>query len=295
MADDPRVSMPTSEQSLICPACSTRLRVGVAEAPPTGFDCPDCSASLVLNKQDSGELSVSVADTPAPPVSQAMKPLPKLVAAGVTVVAAILVLVVALTGGSDESDVAADQVPQSESVAQTPESRPDEPPVTPLPDEDEVVTEPLPEPVIEVAVAEPEIDIRPPAADEPATRIPVDPAEEPEAADLADTPILPELSPDEPVDIQPILPPFADRIAITISSFDQSKPTPLSSVIEVVEQLTQVSINTDAVPVELLSKPVSFAVEEATPVEILSEAIRQSGLKIDVDEQAEALELVPAE
>ena len=285
--------MPTSEQlSLICPACSTRLRLSAADVPQSDFDCPDCSAPLLVNRAESGELSVSRADPDETPVSSTGLLLqPRLIAGVVTVAAAIGLIAISFSGEPEEAGAdwqrlsnEAPSVGEPGDIAQAP-SAPEQP-------TDETVPELLPEPSIELAVAEPEIEIRPPVGDDPASRIPADRVEQPETVDLDNTPILPELSPDERIDVQPILPPFTERIAISIPSFDQSKPTPLSSVIEVVEQLTLVSVETDAVPDELLSRPVSFTARDATPVDILKAAIRQTGLRIVVDEQAESINLV---
>lgn len=292
--------MPSLQQlSLICPACSTRLRLSPTNLPESAFDCPDCSTSLQLEKSESGDLRVQALDVIEAPAAGGSISRNQAFAIAATSIVAVTVLILGLSGDTDEAAGGAnDESPAIAAADETVES----PQLQPVDPDAGSLTEPTPD--IDVPPVEPGDAIAQRApADDPALRIPADDNGEPAvpanaelvppaaAGDSDDTPILPELDPGEPVVATPVQPAFETRVGIAIPSFDQTKPTSLASVIEIVEQLAQVSIDTAAVPVELQRKSVSFAVTDTTPLGILSEAARLAGLQVVVDD--EAIRLLP--
>lgn len=74
------------------------------------------------------------------------------------------------------------------------------------------------------------------------------------------------------------------RLKIPIQSFRVTEPLSVRKVVELVEQMCRVEVGTSSVADGKLDRRVTLILQETTPVEILSEAARKSGLRVIVDE-----------
>jgi predicted RNA-binding Zn-ribbon protein involved in translation (DUF1610 family) len=84
-----------------------------------------------------------------------------------------------------------------------------------------------------------------------------------------------------------------ERLGISIRRFRQTKPVPLRELIRTVEQMCRVRVDVSTASNEQLETPVTLSLTKTTPVAILTEAGRKSGLLAIVDE--DSVRLVPAE
>lgn len=76
----------------------------------------------------------------------------------------------------------------------------------------------------------------------------------------------------------------SQRLKIPVQSFRVTEPLSVRKVVQLVEQMCRVEVDTSAVMEGKLDRGVTFILQETTPVEILSEAARTSGLRVIVDE-----------
>lgn len=320
--------MPQPQQlSLVCPACSTRLRLTDAEIPEDEFDCPDCAVALRVIESESGDLHLQA--TPAVvDASEHGSGLPRSswIALLATSGIAVLILVLVVSGGSESSvdsqdDVAASTRPEAgRTVTDATPIPPDEPVVIAPPQapNSDVSSHLLTELTNQIEIPhagtpsspdDPTLgddrasgDDRAPG-DDPAPRVTpaVDvpdetvPDDEPVIDTGNDSPTQP-VDPDEvTVPVLPELPrlSFKERLEIDIASFEQSKPASLSGLVEVIEQLAQSRIEIDDLSEAIRNQTVSFSLKNTTPLGILTETARLAGARVIVDDDARSIRLVP--
>ncbi len=293
--------MQSSQQlSLVCPECSTRLRLSSADVPEDEFQCPDCSAPLCVEKSDSGDLRLLSMSPASVSIDQKPK-LTRPVWIGLAGAAA-LILAFVFSGSSNpdtsSSENALDTTPDSDIAVATIDSAPaDVPPpddFRPTSPRDDSLDNPLVEltdqidiPVLGAPSTPGESSI----SDTPAARISSAVAA-PNAGTIADSTAGPEVITADPVVERPRRLSFEERLGIEIPSFEQKEPAPLSGLVEVVEQLVRVRIDVDDLPTATQSKPVSFSLKATTPLEVLSESARLAGARPIVDEESESIRLV---
>lgn len=297
--------MPSPQQliSLVCPECSTRLRLTPDERPVGEFPCPDCGATLHAESSESGDIRlVPVTADVSPATAHPRRP--QVIAITVTTLLLGVLLIVLFSGDSDPpvADADINNTPETTSSQSLPADIASEDPLlvdasTNSGSDNDSANMPLEEITDQIDIgalgAAPE-SLDTPRTDQPAARIPgvsqagedvPDTRGEQPAPDDSDAPVIPVVE-------APVVPPFRDRLGIGIPSFDQTQATTLPKLLEVVELLAQVRIDTEAASSDSQRKPISFSLTDTTPLAILEEAGRLAGLEVVVDDNAELIRLV---
>ena len=298
--------MQKSQQlSLVCPECSTRLRLSWAEVPEDEFQCPDCSAALRVDKSDTDDLRLLSISAATALVSQEPKlKRPGWIALAATSGAAVLILAFVFSGDSNRDTSSPEDAP-----ATTPDSAVAVATMDPAPADDTAPDDlqlasprddSLDNPLVELTdqidipvLGTPAIPGESSISDAPAARI-SSAIDAPNGDSIVGKNAV---VPGEPV-VSPVVErprrlSFGERLGIEIPSFEQKEPAPLSGLIEVVGQLVQVRIDVDDLPTGTRTKPVSFSLKATTPLEILVESARLAGARPIIDEESESIRLVP--
>lgn len=77
---------------------------------------------------------------------------------------------------------------------------------------------------------------------------------------------------------------LSQRLEIPIQSFRITESLSVHEVVRLIEQMCRVEVDTSGASAGKLEREVTLLLQETTPVEILSEAARKSGLRVIVDE-----------
>jgi hypothetical protein len=296
---------PSQQLSLVCPECSTRLRLSSADVPEDEFQCPDCSALLRVEKSDSGDPRLLSTFAASDLTSQA----PKLkrfvwITLAATTGTAILILAFVFSGDSNREVASPEDAPATTPDSVVAVATMDPAPADDTAREDLQLASPrddsLDNPLVELTdqikipvLGTPAIPSESSISNAPAARIPAA-IDAPNGDSIVDKSAV---VPGEPV-VSPVVErprrlSFEERLGIEIPSFEQKEPAPLSGLIEVLEQLVQVRIDVDDLPIGMRTKPVSFSLKATTPLQILVESARLAGARPIIDKESESIRLVP--
>ena len=95
----------------------------------------------------------------------------------------------------------------------------------------------------------------------------------------------------EPPQPAPVIVPLEERLAVRLQEFRQPKPVELKTLLVDLEQMAAIEIELKGVPSELLTKTVRLSLQNTTPREILAEAAKRVGLRVEVtDDQVRLID-----
>lgn len=300
----------------VCPSCSTRLRISLETADKSQFGCPECGVAVVADQQSDGTIQISKfsailseASSHGVDLPRSVRQLPggsRTIAAAVTLIVGILLLIFLIPGSTDPQQAEAgpdsaagerhddgDVVP-SDAESSTLIANSADPSINDKLDEQKLH-------LIEAPVDFSHADVVPdwiPAAGGKAvsvasgtetaanhttkiTRAAGEQTRDPDVAEIvtpapAALPALPEQATAKPMSVR-------ERLDISIRTFRQIDPTPFRDVIRIVEQMCLVRVDISAASSEQLDKEVTVSLEQTTPADILAEAGRKSGLRVIVE------------
>jgi len=308
----------------VCTSCNTRLRLIPRDAAEYHSECPECGASLVIRFRADGSASVSLFDTSAAS-SLPRKPAPsrsphwwvensRNIAATITVAGAIALAIMLMSSASESQQDSTSFDNAGAAPVQNNKRQPDKPTdrevqrktsksETSLPGSQTVSTPTVP--ALPVLTGNEQLSSGSATKDEARSRPDIT------VADLSELPVQLSLPSDSKASIATIggtiddssLPntivaaattagsrpekmSVSERLEISIRSFRQTKSVPLSDVIQTVEQMCRVQVDTSAASLEQLNNQLSLSLENTTPALILTEAGRKSGLRVIVDKDS---------